>query len=491
MDLLQRAQVAEPEVARECLEAAVRAANERIWVHRNAARIYREHLGDLAAARKVLREIAALTCSEWRLAAAGWTELGDLAEAVRCLERAATNAGTASDLCTVALGYRDSGYADEGLLLLDGADSLATQASDCWSLANTYLALGDFDRALATLERGLRDAVSVPERVALAHAFATYGAGNARLAEILADAERRAGTVPDWIQIAIAYHQLLFDTEAADRCTRQASHIAIDPKHERDIAVTRSRMTLQLLDDDRPRIAPANLLWPGSRSFGWDRDPARLLGWLRARIPRDSIVAMAALADFFTNDHFIALLDIAKSGLLPHPLPAYLGLLDQIRWREGPNVDHLVRAFACTLLCIEDAAVAIPEGQQPTIAVLLDSCIALGPDAVSAAISLFAAMADSYDAAHSTTRHAPTVLFAELGLVLAAAWLDPTDPRIPPLVDRLITDEPRYRASVRNPSPAWLLGLTRHDLRNALWRSLANRILVHPSHERLAALLVG
>ncbi|HEY5936326.1 MAG TPA: hypothetical protein VIU61_16860, partial [Kofleriaceae bacterium] len=118
MDLLQRAAVAEPTVARECLEAAVRAANERIWVPRNAARIYREHLGDLAAARKVLSELEALTCSEWRLAAAAWTELGDLREAVRCLERAAANAGTASDLCTVALGYRDSGYADEGLLLL-------------------------------------------------------------------------------------------------------------------------------------------------------------------------------------------------------------------------------------------------------------------------------------------------------------------------------------------------------------------------------------
>ena len=39
MDLLQRAAVAEPSVARDYLEDAVRAANERIWVHRNAARI--------------------------------------------------------------------------------------------------------------------------------------------------------------------------------------------------------------------------------------------------------------------------------------------------------------------------------------------------------------------------------------------------------------------------------------------------------------------
>lgn len=491
MDLLHRAAGAEPAVARECLAAAVRAANERIWVHRNAARIYREHVGDLAAARKVLSEIEALTCSEWRLAAAAWTELGDLAEAVRCLERAAANAGTASDLCTIALGYRDSGFADEGLLLLEGADTLATRAIDSWSLANTYRALGDPDRARATLERGLRDVAGVPERVTFAHAMATYGSGSARLAEILADAERRAGTVPDWIQIAIAYHQLLVDTDAADRCTRQASKIAIDPKHERDIAVTRSRMTLQLLDDDRPRLAPAALLWPGARSFGWERDPALLLGWLRARMPRDSIVAMAALAHYFTNDHFIALLDIAKSGLLPHPLPAYLELLDQIRWREGPSVDHLVRAFACTLLCIEDAAVAIPDGHEPTIAVLLDSCIALGPDAVSAAVALFAAMADSYDAAHSTTRHAPTVLFAELGLVLAAAWLDPTDPRIGPLIDRLIVDEPRYRTNVRDPGPAWLLGLTRNHQRDALWRSLADRILTNPRHDRLAALLAG
>jgi len=491
MDLLQRAMVAEATVARVDLETAVRAANDRIWVHRNAARIYRERFDDVPAARRILAQLPALTCSEWRLAAAAWTELGDIPEAVRCLERAAGNATTASDLCVVALGYRDSGFSDEGLLLLEGANTLATHAIDCWSLANTYAALDDPDRALATLERGLRDASGVPELVTFAHAFATYGLGSARLVELLAAAETRAGTVPDWIQLAIAYHQLLADTAAADRCTRRASSLATDPKHERDIAVTRSRMTLQLLDDDRPRISPLTLLWPGARSFGWDRDPTRLLGWVRARIPRESIVAMAALEDFFTNDHYIALLDIAKSGLLPHPLPAYLGLLDRIRWWEGPEVDHLTRAFSCALLCIEDAAVAIPEGHAPTIPILLESCIALGPDAVSAAIALFAAMADSYDAAHSTTRHAPTVLFAELGLVLAAAWLDPTDPRIPPLVDRLIADEPRYRAGVRNPARPWLLGLTRFDQRNALWRSLADRILTHARHERLATLLAG
>ena len=41
MDLLQRAERAsDPAIARDALEAALRAANDRIWVHRNAARIY-------------------------------------------------------------------------------------------------------------------------------------------------------------------------------------------------------------------------------------------------------------------------------------------------------------------------------------------------------------------------------------------------------------------------------------------------------------------
>src|SRR6185295_19988854 len=114
----------DPELARAALEAAVRAGGDRLWVHRNVARIYREVFDARPAARAVLEQLQPLTCVEWRLVAAAWSELGDRSRATACLERAAKNARTAGDLCTLAMGYRDIGFADEGRLMIDGADAL-------------------------------------------------------------------------------------------------------------------------------------------------------------------------------------------------------------------------------------------------------------------------------------------------------------------------------------------------------------------------------
>ena len=390
------------------------------------------------------------------------------------------------------MGYRDAGYIDEGRLMLEGADALATRATDCWTVANTHDALGDRALALQALERGLRDATAVAEIVTLVCAFAAYGVGVEVLGEHLLGGERRAGTVGDWLELATAHHLIALDQASAERCVKQASELSTSPQHERDIGVTRARVWgLELLDDERPKLPPAQLLRAGSRSFGWVRDPARLLGWLRARLPRTSIDALTRPGAFFVNDDLVALLEISKTGLVPHPLPAYLdNLHTDIRLRQGPDVDHLTRAFACTLSCIEDAARSVPDGNEETIAILLESCLALGPGAVDGAVALFAAMADAYDATQSTTVMRHMTLFAELGLLLAAAWLDPTDPRIDLLSARLVEHERACRKGRTGTRATWLLGLAPANAREPLWRSLASTILVHPRHTRLAALLV-
>jgi hypothetical protein len=487
-DLLQQASRpgADEAFVRTCLEAALRAANDRIWVPRNVARLYREALGDAASARRVLGELAPLTCLEWRLAAAAWIELEEVAVATSYLERAAGNARTAADLCTVALGYRDAGFFDEGRLLASGAERLAVRAIDCWTVATTHEVLGG--GGVAVLEAGLRDATEVPEIVTFVHALATFDVEAAVLRGAVEAGERRASTVRDWVELALTQHQILLDDEASLRCLAAASSLATSPDDERAIAVASARVhELELLDDDRPKLPPAQLLRPGARSFGWDREPARLLGWLRARLPRTSIDALTRTGDFFVNDGLVALLEVSKTGHLPHPIPAYLDALRVVRWE--PEVDHLTRAFACTLLCIEDAALTVPDGSAAQLAVLLDSCIALGPGAVEGALALFAAMADAYDATQSTTLLRPMTLIAELGMVLAAAWLDPTDPRLEHLIARLVTDEARYRIAQPLAMPDWLLGLARTHHRDELWRSLAAAILVHPRHAALAARL--
>jgi hypothetical protein len=453
LDLLQRAAAATPTDARAHLAAVLRAASDQIWVARNAARIFATHVGDRDAARAVIGALQPLTCREWRLVAAAWTELGDATAARACLERAATNARVPLDLCIVALGYRDAQYEDEARLLVDGAARVASHAMDAWVIASCYRdAFLDPDRAREVLLEGMRDAVGVDEIVTCTRAFAAHDAGAAEIAGYLARAERVASTVHDWIALAAGFHTILRDGGEAIRCVNQAALLATSPQDERDIALARGRVVLELLDDERPKLPPSKLLAAGARAFAWDRDPDRLLGWLRARIPRTSISTLARRDQFFANDDLVTLLELQKTGNVPHPLPAYLDILRDVARGAG---DHLLRAFACTLLCIDDAAAIESERVAPLLVNLLESCLALGPDAVAGAAALFAALADAYEA----RREHDLVIVAELGLVLAAAWLDPTDPRIAPLLERA-RDDDAYADAART----WALLASRMDL---------------------------
>ena len=126
------------------------------------------------------------------------------------------------------------------------------------------------------------------------------------------------------------------------------------------------------------------------------------------------------------------------------------------------------------------------------MATLLETCLALGAGAVEGAIGLFAGLADAYEATYCTTPRAYLVLFAELGLVLAAAWLDPSDPRIDGVIDRLLRDEPKFRDRATNPGRRWLFGLSDGPfLRIGLWLDLATRILKVPRFARLYSAVIS
>jgi hypothetical protein len=177
------------------------------------------------------------------------------------------------------------------------------------------------------------------------------------------------------------------------------------------------------------------------------------------------------------DQHFAALEAIRTAGTIPQPLDWFpLETLQLARWLDGPDVDHLSRAFVCTVLCIDDAGpMSRTYGNESTLAVLLESCFVLGIEAVDALIELLAAMADAYGDVDMR-------LFAELALVLAAAWRDPGDPRIPLLVDRLVHDEPLHRRTATLVSEGWLLGITNFDQRHATWRAMIRWVLALPAH---------
>lgn len=494
MDLLRRAEGAdEPGVAREAIESALKASSDRIWVHRNAARICRERLDDVPMAKRVLERLEPLTGIEWRLTAAAWQELGDRDRATECLEKAASNARTATDLCMVALGYRECGFPDEGRLLADGAESIASRAIDCWTVANVRREFAA--PSLPVLERGLADTTDAIEIITFAHALAAYDADKETLAATLGRAELRASTVEGWLALALAHDQLLDDRDAAVACVASASKLSISAQHERAIGVMRARVgVMQLLDEDRPRLQPSHVLRPGARTFGFARDPATLLGWVRSRMPRTSIDALAQPGMFMFNDDLVTLLEIQRTGAIPHPLPGYLEHLNDVARGIGPGEDRLTRVFACALLCVDDASAETPGGHEGTMAMLLSTCLELGAAAVEGAVGLFAALADAYDATYATTRVGYLALFAELGLALSASWLDPSDPRIDAVIDRLIRDEPRHRERGAK-SNRWLLGLAERDGgipgQQRIWPSLASEMLEHPRQQRLRDRLVS
>ena len=240
-------------------------------------------------------------------------------------------------------------------------------------------------------------------------------------------------------------------------------------------------------------MLPNQLLRHGARTFGFERDGNKLFGWVRARLPRTSIDALARPGQFMFNDDLVALLEMQRTGVIPHPLPGYLDNLREVSRGLGPGEDRLTRAFACTLLCLEDAASSRPGGHEVTMGILLSTCLELGDPAIEGAVALFAALADAYEATYCTTRMAYLTLFAELGLALAASWLDPSDPRIEGVIDRLLRDEPVHRAR-RALSSRWLLGLAPQDGaapgHARIWNQLASEMLEHPRQQRLRERLV-
>jgi hypothetical protein len=464
------------ERAGDALARALALAGSDVRVYRNVARIERTRFEDVAAATRALAAGAEAllahhaTTRDWCALADAWRAAGDRDAALHYLEHARASAETVADWCAVGQLARA-----EALARTVGERALVVQA---WDGAQ------DLERVLANLAAAVPAIATVEDAVILAGllghydqdatpAFAAGGAlartprdfiALARIAQSDGDCQR-------WLERGAA--------EGDDATRGLAEHLA------------RARGFRGGTDEPVPALVlPHDMLPRSARTLGWPHVPAALLDRLRAALPPATLDAIAA-ADYGQDhaEHLAALDEIQRTGGVRHPLPWFpLEVLQLVRWSEGDAVDHLARAFACTVLCIDDAGpLRWHDGNESTIAVLLHSAIALGTEAVDDVIGLLAAMANAY-------RDDELRAFAELALVLAAVWRDATDPRIAPLVTRLISDEARLREQTTRWSERWLLGITNFDLRHELWRALAQSILApsvghDPQLTRLAELL--
>ncbi|HEX8272916.1 MAG TPA: hypothetical protein VF615_09790 [Longimicrobiaceae bacterium] len=218
--------------------------------------------------------------------------------------------------------------------------------------------------------------------------------------------------------------------------------------------------------------------------------PDALLHLLRARMD-DGMLREIARADYGMDEdeHLVALLPIRDRGEVP---PA-MGwepreVLELIRWSEPEDPEwkpgstgargHLMRAFACAALlraAAEPGQTGRHSGENSTVAQLLASALALGPDVQEAAARFLAWRTPRLEPEEERP-------FFAFGLLVLAALLREgrmDDEALAAAADWVVAEEAEERAAL-HPLPAnpdgWLLGLTRHDLRDTVWRALAERL---------------
>jgi tetratricopeptide (TPR) repeat protein len=471
-----RAAAGDREGASRCLDRAIELGAADVVVVRNAARTW-QALGDRDAACRALAAAASRLMTDeppsraWCMIAAGWDEAGDRDAARYYLEHARARAGTVGELCEVALGYHLLGELEVARALVERAEARAAEVTDHLDAIDAWLfVLGEPGRGQALLERAVASAPAVHELVRLARANETlFPTDDYEVAErLLGAGDALARTPEDWIELADAWASIRCDSfEAAARLDRGAA-LTSDPATLAHIANERRRHRYRAEDPYRP--PPPTPRTPGEllpRRDGWAfrPDPARLFDDLRARITPEQLHAIASNDYGWRTQESLAILsEIAATGRIGVPLDGNVREnLELARWSGGPDVDHVERAFACTLICL--AGPGNVGGEHESMSVLLDSCIALGAGAVDGMLGLFAAIADD--------------VFIQLGLVLGAAWRDPGDPRIAPAIARLDAIDRSFGAPPRWPG-GFVFGRSNFDQRYELWRSLARTILAAP-----------
>jgi hypothetical protein len=139
-------------------------------------------------------------------------------------------------------------------------------------------------------------------------------------------------------------------------------------------------------DQVGPRgLRPEELRPRQRRLDDWESSGADLFDWIRTKITPELLDEIAR-SDHDRNvpEHFAELSRVTKSGLVPLEFAWYpVEVLRLTRWSQPEdNASHLKRAFCCTLLYMS------PSDDENPVDIgfpLIESCLALGEDAVSAA----------------------------------------------------------------------------------------------------------
>ena len=206
----------------------------------------------------------------------------------------------------------------------------------------------------------------------------------------------------------------------------------------------------------------------------------------------DSMLKEIANADYGSDfkEHLSKLKSIRDKNEIPVPLRWHpREVLELIRWSEPDDPKwkpgstgfrgHLMRAFCCAALLrsgVESQNRDYLEGENQTIAQLLESLRVIDSTYSESAIRFFAYQLLNYD---KTNKDSPFYILGFLILVLRNRK-PVCDKDIDEIVSWLIQEEARIRAAdwsvIKDDEPNWLLGLTFHDLKNSVWRAYAEEL---------------
>jgi hypothetical protein len=425
-------------LAAACARALPLATAERdVWGFRDVAEAHARHLRREDARAALEAGEAAFGAARttpgyvWVLLGEGWlSALQDRAGLRRCLQSGEASArarSNADDLCAIAVARGKHLDRARGVVLMRKAEALARNGTASpWTLANGWHALDEPRAARRLLLRACRQAGSPADALHVARAFASHGkADGVRTA--LQRARALAKTGEDWLAVA----EVAVDTGAGEDAVRGALSRAAALAGDADLRARVATGYEDWLGDAEaaaavgPRGVPPEALGSRERPLpGWEGSAAGLLDWLRARLPAESLRRIAR-ADYGSDEakHLAALGHIQRTGVVPRCLAwEPHEVLALTRWSSGEGVDHLARAFSCTLLCLARGDMDELVSTGP---ILAESCLALGPEARDLGAALFVWLAEA-----GPELERPVALLLVLLLRLRA---EPGDPRLPGL----------------------------------------------------------
>lgn len=386
--------------------------------------------------------------ADWVSLAEAFREWGDEHQVRRCLQLGLERTVEPVALTRVAHAHLDLlGDHDGARRSLDRANAVLAAATGnswedragFWSVGMDWQRLlGETDRCAALLDEALARAPDVRACTLVAMCWRELGLPE-RAAEAvpkcLTKARSLLASTEDWLHLAETLPWLTAPEVEVREALQQARALAVTPGEWRRVAVAQQR-GLREHDEEawvRGRgAAPAELFPARPSPLGWSADAGALFDWLRERLTEPALATIAADQNRVTRDgNLDELLGIWRTGCVALPLGYELRSALSSRWsREGLHVDHVERAFASTVLLLDE--LQNPHGDGDTFGALVESCSVLGREALQHLVGSLVVWLE-----RALERDAEQAMFAALALLVTAARIDAGDARLEALAQRL------------------------------------------------------